>query len=107
MRPLFHVGLAFMEGGIEYGPYNYRIASILLSVYYNAALRHLAAFWEGEEIDPKSGIPHLAKVAANMLIMLDCMQHGNADDDRPPPSVTGWMDEVNALAEKFNARKTK
>lgn len=35
--------------------------------YMNAALRHLVAVSEGEEIDPESGLPHLAHAICSLM----------------------------------------
>ena len=32
--------------------------------YYDALMRHIAAWWDGEWLDPESGLPHLAHAAA-------------------------------------------
>ncbi|KAF0171010.1 MAG: hypothetical protein FD160_3767 [Caulobacteraceae bacterium] len=38
--------------------------------YYAATIRHLTAWWEGEELDPESGLPHLAHAGANLMFLL-------------------------------------
>lgn len=38
--------------------------------YYDAAMRHLAAWWEGEKDDPESKLPHLAHAAACLLFLM-------------------------------------
>lgn len=81
--PLMEIGLAMMEGGRKYGTHNYRDMGTRASVYYNAAIRHLMDWWEGEDIDPDSGIHHVMKVAACMVVIRDSMLMGNWDDDRP------------------------
>ena len=35
-----------------------------------AALRHITAWWEGEELDPESGIHHLAHAICELLFLL-------------------------------------
>lgn len=40
------------------------------STDYGPLLRHLFAWWRGEDLDPKSGHPHLAHAAARVLILL-------------------------------------
>jgi len=82
--PMLEVGLAMMEGARKYGRHNYRIAGVRASVYYDAAYRHLDAFWEGEDIDPDSGIHHLAKAVACLMVLRDSMMMENWVDDRPP-----------------------
>lgn len=38
--------------------------------YYAAAMRHLTAWWDGEQNDPDSGMPHLAHAVCSMLFLL-------------------------------------
>lgn len=83
-QPMLEIGLAMMEGGRKYGRHNYRVVGTRASVYYDAAMRHLKAWWEGEDIDPDSGLHHLIKAAACCLVHRDSMLMGNDVDDRPP-----------------------
>jgi len=63
-------GLArsFDEGAHKYGAYNWR-AGISYSTYYGALLRHLVAFWDGEDIDEESGNHHLDHALACLSIL--------------------------------------
>lgn len=49
--------------------------------YYGAALRHLFAYWEGEDLD-ESGYLHLAHAACNVLFALAYQLRGIGSDDR-------------------------
>lgn len=94
--PAMHaIGLAMLEGALKYGRHNYREAGIRYSVYYDAILRHMTAWWEGEDIDEESGLPHPIKVAACCVILFDAMLRENFTDDRPPKSPPGFMDAMN------------
>jgi hypothetical protein len=83
---LFELGLAMLEGARKYGRHNYRISGVRASVYYDAAMRHLASFWEGNDTDPDSGgnLPHIIKAMACLLVLRDSQMMGNWIDDRPP-----------------------
>lgn len=81
--PLLEVGLAMMEGGRKYGAHNYRAIGVRASTYYDAAMRHLIAWWEGEDIDPDSGLHHVIKAAASLFVLRDSMFMKNYEDDRP------------------------
>ena len=37
--------------------------------YKEALLRHIFAWAEGEEVDPESGLPHLAHAACNIMFI--------------------------------------
>lgn len=95
---LGELGLAMMEGALKYGRHNYRVSGVRASVYYDAALRHLTAFYEGEDIDPVSRLPHIVKVMACMAVLRDSQWQGNWVDDRPPKSPDGWQEKLNEHA---------
>jgi len=50
---------------------------------YSAAQRHLTAFWRGEDMDPETGIPHIAHAMCNCMFLLHYMKHNKEFDDRP------------------------
>lgn len=70
-------------GAKKYGPYNWREFPVKYTVYIEAAMRHLYAAFDGEDIDPESNMPHIAHAAACMAILLDALALGNLIDDRP------------------------
>lgn len=78
-------------GAAKYGPYNWRDASVAATVYISAAQRHIAAFLDGENLDPESGQPHAAHAAACMMILADAFATGNVVDDRPKPGAAAAM----------------
>lgn len=97
--PALHaIGLAMMEGARKYSRHNYRRAGIRYSVYYDAVMRHMNQWWEGEDIDGDSGLPHPIKAAACLVILYDAMLRENGTDDRPPKSPDGWMEKMNEYA---------
>lgn len=92
------VGLAMLEGALKYGRHNYRAIGVRTSVYYDAALRHLTAFWEGEDTDPDSGLPHIVKAIACLTVLRDSQLIGNVVDDRPPSYKDGWQARLHQKA---------
>ena len=95
---LAEVGLALLEGARKYGRHNYRIAGVRANVYYDACFRHMTAFWEGEDIDADSGLSHVTKAIAGLMVLRDSMMKGNWSDDRPPRIKSGWVQEMNKKA---------
>ncbi len=95
---MMEVGLAMLEGARKYSRHNYRLAGARGSVYYDAAMRHLMDYWEGVDIDPDSGISHLSKAIATLVVMRDSEINNMLTDDRPPKSKQGWMEEMNKKA---------
>lgn len=75
-------------GAAKYGPWNWRENKVELMTYVGAIRRHLDAMVDGETIDPESGQPHLAHVAASCFIVLDAEDFGNLIDNRPPRKPT-------------------
>lgn len=110
-KPLMEVGLAMMEGGRKYGTHNYRKAGVRFSTYYNSTLRHMVSYWEGEDIDPDSGVHHIIKAIAGLFVVRDSMHMGNFLDDRPLQYPDGIdMEKFNKMAvailEKYPECKT-
>jgi hypothetical protein len=100
VKPLLEVALALTEGGHKYGTHNYRDIGVRSSTYYAASLRHLFAYWEGEDIDPESGVHHVIKAIASMFVLRDSQHMGNCTDDRPIRYPKGiQMSEFNKIAE--------
>lgn len=87
------IGVAMLEGAAKYGRHNYRIAGVRASVYVDAAFGHIAQWWEGEDIDPDSGISHITKAIASLVVLRDAMMQDMLTDDRPPKSK---MDKARA-----------
>jgi len=92
--------IAHYLGNVKYGAWNYRGAGIRNSVYYAAAMRHLDAWWEGQEDDPVDGTPHLANALACINILIEGKHAGNATDDRPP-SQHAALDGIRARFERL------
>lgn len=103
-RVLAEEGLALLEGGRKYGRHNYRIAGVRASVYFDACLRHLFAWYEGEDIDPDSGLSHITKARACLGVLRDSMLEENWVDDRPPKVKAGWVQALNKKAAEIIER---
>lgn len=99
---LGELGLAMFEGARKYGRHNYRVAGVRASVYFDAVNRHMDAWWEGEDLDPDSGLSHITKGIATLVVLRDAMLNDKFTDDRPPPMKDkGWMQKLNELAKKL------
>lgn len=66
----------------KYGPRNWE-SGFNYGRVYSALIRHLTAWWEGEDLDPESGKSHLAHAGCNILFLLTFTQRGTGTDDRP------------------------
>lgn len=100
------IGLAMLEGALKYGRHNYRVTGVRASVYYDAAMGHLMSWWEGEDLDPDSGLSHITKALASLTVLRDAMARGMLTDDRPPegahPADIGRSDpRAGTLLDKY------
>lgn len=96
---LSEVAVALFEGDAKYGRYNYRVSGARASVYYDALLRHIFAWWEGEDIDPASGIHHVTKAISGLIVLRDCIMRGVFNDDRPPFSESNAVELEATMAD--------
>jgi hypothetical protein len=94
---LAELGVAMLEGASKYGRHNYRAVGVRASVYYDATMRHMISWWEGEDRDPDSGASHITKAIASLVVLRDAMIQGKVEDDRPPRS-TPFYAVLNELA---------
>lgn len=101
---LAECGVAMLEGAIKYGRHNYRVIGVRASVYYDAVVaRHLAAWWEGEDDDAESGISHISKAIAGLMVLRDAQIRGKMVDDRPV-GTKGFIKELNKKVEAMMDR---
>lgn len=99
MRVVAELGLAMLEGACKYGRHNYRVTGVRASVYFDACMRHISAWWEGQDIDPASGLPHVVKAIACLVVLRDADYQGKLTDDRPPSLVDeNWVESLNQWA---------
>jgi len=82
----FHEACAMADGAKKYGPFNWREENVSVSTYIAAALRHIYAYLDGQEVADDSGAHHLGHARACLGIILDADASGTLIDDRPPPA---------------------
>lgn len=71
----------FGFGSQKYGDYNWQ-AGIRTTRLQGALRRHLAAWAAGEDLDPESGLPHLAHASCNIQMLIWMCKHRPELDDR-------------------------
>lgn len=71
----------YTMGAAKYADHNWR-KGIAWSRVFAAVMRHLWAFWCGEDNDPESGLPHVAHAAWGCLALTDYMSTRREFDDR-------------------------
>lgn len=100
------VGLGLLDGAVKYGRHNYRVVGVRASIYYDATMRHLWDWWEGEDLDPDSGLNHISKAISSLVVLRDAMIQGTWADDRPPTSCDpSWLKHLNECAEQIAQRE--
>lgn len=108
---ILKISEVFGFGAAKYADHNWR-KGYAWSLNFAAAMRHMAYFWEGEDLDlcPEdceeektgdrtcknhSGLPHLAHAAWHMLCMLENMDKRPEYDDRY--STTSQIPETEVV----------
>lgn len=74
-------------GANKYASHNWR-KGIVGSRLYDAAFRHLAAWNDGEDLDPESGLPHLYHASCCLMFLSELMETRPELDDRYKPVAT-------------------
>lgn len=77
--------LGLLEGALKYGRSNFRAIGVRSSIYIDACMRHLFAWFEGEDNARDSGLPHMAHALACLAIIVDAQAAGKLNDDRMYP----------------------
>lgn len=82
--------LAFTDGALKYGPYNWRDSGkpVQARTYTSAARRHLKKWFDGEDIDPETGVHHLGHAMACCAILIDAQSCDQLADNRPANGTT-------------------
>lgn len=97
---LLETGKVLQYGAAKYGPDNWR-KGLAWRRLTSAALRHILAFNEGEDLDPETSLSHLAHAMCMIMFVLESTQtHPELDDrwrgdqgsgvrpESPPPLVS-------------------
>ncbi len=80
---LMEWGQVYTFGASKYGRDNWKLGTDYHE-FYASALRHLFAFWGGEDIDPESGLSHLVHALWNIAAIRHYQNKGLGTDDRTP-----------------------
>ena len=97
--------LALLDGAMKYGRSNYRVAGVRASIYYDASLRHLMKWFEGEDFDRESGLDHLGHALACIAILIDSKAANKLTDDRMVAG--GFLERSDEYNSKTNEIKNK
>lgn len=100
---LLHMGAAMKNGAAKYGALKWREVSLDSTTYYDAAMRHMLAWLDGEDVAPDSGVHHLGHVMACCAIVLDAISMGNLNDNRPTAGKFTELCEAMTHAKEAHA----
>ena len=78
---LVEIAKVFGEGAKKYERFNYR-GGIAFNRLIGAAHRHLGAFSAGEDLDPETGLSHVAHLGCCAIMLLDMLREHPELDDR-------------------------
>lgn len=83
LSPIFLLGVSrvLTFGAKKYAAHNWR-KGLLLSRCFAALMRHLWAFWMGEDIDKESGFPHLDCAGCELMFLRELWETRPDLDDR-------------------------
>lgn len=78
---LFALGDILHFGSVKYDDRNWE-KGMSWGRCFGACMRHLWAWWRGEETDPETGYSHLWHAACNIMFLIAYEQRGIGTDDR-------------------------
>ena len=97
--------LGLLDGALKYGRSNWRVAGVRTSIYVDAARRHCNAYFEGEDVDPESGLDHRAHALACLAIVVDAEAAGKLVDDRQiKGGYRSWVDRLTPHVARLKAK---
>jgi hypothetical protein len=79
----------FDYGRAKYAAWNWA-KGMDWSIPYACAIRHLSAWFDGEDNDPESGQPHLGHVMCNLVMLSTFARTFPEGDDRPQ----AWLQQA-------------
>jgi len=83
VAPMREMAEVLEFGSRKYDSNNWRSMSpVPLSRHYAAVQRHLNQWWAGEDLDPESGMRHLAHAATTLMFIMELSKSRPQSDDR-------------------------
>ena len=89
IEPMMQIANVFGFGAKKYFANSYRQGeTVVWSRTYGSIMRHMMAFWSGEDKDPESGLDHLAHAGTQLFILMEHTAHNKNKDDRFVRSIS-------------------
>ena len=70
IEPLTEVLTILEFGAVKYAPGNWQKVDNARTRYFDAAQRHILAWWQGEQTDSESGKHHLAHAVCCLMFLM-------------------------------------
>lgn len=83
-------------GAKKYEPYNWA-KGIKYTRVLGGVLRHIYAYMRGENLDPETGISHLAHASCGLMFILHYEKFRSEFDDRPVQAYTKFVPQSNVI----------
>lgn len=80
-KPLFELARTYTHGAAKYGDRNWE-DGLEWGRIFAAIMRHLWAFWRGEDKDTESGLSHLAHAAWGCMALMEYGETNINNDNR-------------------------
>lgn len=87
VEPLEEVAAIYTMGAKKYADNNWR-KGLKWGRVFGAIMRHLWAWWRGQDLDPESGRSHLAHAAWGCLTLMEYTKTHPELDDRVKPEAS-------------------
>lgn len=91
--PLLAISKVFGYGARKYAANSWRSPDrkpVNLMRTYGSIMRHLLKWASGEDNDPESGYSHLWHAGTQLMILIEHVETGAAEDDRHHGNLEGW-----------------
>src|SRR6056300_576002 len=80
-KAITEVAKVLTFGASKYDEDNWKKLDNLQNRYTGAALRHIFAHMDGEEVDPETGLDHLAHAMCCLLFKLEAHLNGKSEEE--------------------------
>tara|TARA_X000001382_G_scaffold120503_1_gene102082 strand:+ start:38 stop:469 length:432 start_codon:yes stop_codon:yes gene_type:complete len=100
-KAIVEVAKVLTFGAQKYGPENWKELEDLQNRYLAGALRHIFAHMDGEQLDPETGLSHMAHALCCLLFKLEIeLENAKIEEERPRETDTA---EYTARDQSFES----
>tara|TARA_S200000501_G_scaffold188319_1_gene177142 strand:- start:241 stop:672 length:432 start_codon:yes stop_codon:yes gene_type:complete len=86
-KAIVEVAKVLTFGAQKYGPENWKELEDLQNRYLAGALRHIFAHMDGEQLDPETGLSHMAHALCCLLFKLEIeLENAKIEEEEPRES---------------------